>query len=70
MITTKISERNVQALRLHQFRIEARLRCEDIDARMNWKPGTCFGIEYRYKGRVAQIKKAIAEFVPGERRLR
>lgn len=65
-----LSDRSYQAHRLHQFRVEARLTCEQVDLACGLKPGRCYAIEYKQAGHVDEIKQIIQQFVPGERRLR
>jgi hypothetical protein len=65
-----LTERTYNAHRLHQFRIEARLTPRQVDERAALKAGRCFAIEYRGAGTVKEIKRILALFVPGERRMR
>lgn len=70
MSRSSLTEREYQAHRLHQFRVEARLTCAEVDEACGLKAGRCYAIEYKQAGHVDEIRGIIAQFVPGERRLR
>lgn len=63
------TSRAYAAHRLHQFRVEARLTCDEVDEKMGWTPKTCQNIEYGRGGTVKKIQTAIDRFVPGQRRM-
>ena len=64
-----MTERQYLAHRLHQYRVEARLTIAEAAANAGITERAWFAIEYENASTAAKIKRLIAMFAPGERRM-